>query len=249
MPEEYRGWIRRDEAEKVETLDDLIEQIREMEGVPGPAGPPGADGQDGQTPVRGIDYFDGLDGEKGETGPAGQQGIPGQDGHTPVKDVDYSDGEDGAQGLKGDTGEQGIQGIQGPAGPGCYALAIVAASLSTVTDSATYYFGSLAGLAPGTTAARSRIYVPKAGAIKAVYVHTRAATAGTAENISMYVRLNNATDTLIQTVGLAAAERLFGNVALNVAVAQGDYIEIKMVCPAWATNPVTLAMGGVVSIE
>lgn len=45
------------------------------------------DGEDGYTPVKGVDYFDGVD---------GKDGIPGADGYTPVKGVDYFDGQDGA---------------------------------------------------------------------------------------------------------------------------------------------------------
>jgi hypothetical protein len=233
-------------------------------GLAGAKGDTGNTGADGYTPIKNVDYFDGVQGVQGVPGEAGyapikgvdyfdglpgSPGEPGAAGYTPVKGIDYFDGEDGAQGIQGIQGETGQQGIQGPAGPSNYSLNVMAASLGTITDAATYYFGSLAALAPSTTAALARLYVPKAGVIKAVYVQTRAATAGTAENISVYVRLNNTADTLVQTVGLAAAVRLFSNTTLNIAVAQGDYIEIKMVCPTWATNPATMAIGGVIYIE
>lgn len=64
----------------------------------------GKDGKDGYTPIKGIDYFDGEQGEKGEKGYTPIKGIDyfdGKDGYTPVKGVDYFDGE------KGDTGERG----------------------------------------------------------------------------------------------------------------------------------------------
>jgi hypothetical protein len=70
----------------------------------------GLKGEDGYTPVKGVDYFDGTNGQDG------------QDGYTPIKGVDYFDGQDGAQGPagpqgeQGTQGEQGIQGIQGPTG-------------------------------------------------------------------------------------------------------------------------------------
>lgn len=32
-------------------------------------------------------------------------------------------------------------------------------------------------------------------------------------------------------------------------VAVGDFIEIKVVCPTWATNPATVAFGGTVYVE
>ena len=99
-------------------------------GVPA-EGQPGADGQDGYTPVKGVDYFDGLNGQPGSDGvtphigangnwfigltdtgvPAeGQPGADGQDGYTPVKGVDYFDGEDGQPGSDGITPHIGTNG-------------------------------------------------------------------------------------------------------------------------------------------
>ena len=45
----------------------------------------GKDGKDGYTPVKGVDYFDGVD---------GRNGVDGKDGYTPVKGVDYWTEED-----------------------------------------------------------------------------------------------------------------------------------------------------------
>ena len=71
---------------------------------------------DGHTPVKGIDYFDGekgdkgdpfryedftpeqlasLKGDKGDKGDNGIDGKDGADGYTPVKDIDYFDGVNG----------------------------------------------------------------------------------------------------------------------------------------------------------
>jgi hypothetical protein len=133
--------------------------------------------------------------------------------------------------------------------PAGYTLTVVAANLAATVDSSTYYFGSLAGLAPSTTADTMRIYIPKAGTITAAYIWWQAATVGTAENISVNIRLNNTTDTLVQTLGVATATKLFSNTALSIAVVQGNYIEIKMVCPAWGTNPANVRLGGVIYIE
>lgn len=51
-------------------------------------GPIGPDGKDGYTPQKGVDYFDGKD---------GQDGTPGKDGHTPVKGTDYWTASDKAE--------------------------------------------------------------------------------------------------------------------------------------------------------
>lgn len=65
------------------------------DGAPGKDGIPGKDGapgKDGYTPIKGVDYFDGVKGDKGEKGEKGDRG---------------------EQGVKGDRGEKGEQGIQG----------------------------------------------------------------------------------------------------------------------------------------
>ena len=67
---------------------------------------PGKDGLDGRTPVKGVDYFDGLKGDKGDAGKDSVSthiietiikqipinGVDGKDGYTPMKGVDYNDG-------------------------------------------------------------------------------------------------------------------------------------------------------------
>lgn len=66
-------------------------------GLPNPdpvniKGKDGRDGTDGYTPVKGVDYFDGLPGKDG------------LDGYTPVKGKDYFDGKDGSPGSPGADG-------------------------------------------------------------------------------------------------------------------------------------------------
>ena len=65
------------------------EQLESLRGEPGKDG---SDGKDGYTPVKGVDYFDGVDGKNGT------------DGYTPVKGVDYFDGVDGVDGVDGKDG-------------------------------------------------------------------------------------------------------------------------------------------------
>jgi len=117
------------------------------QGLPGPIGPRGLAGEkgdDGHTPIKGVDYFDGIpgytpikgvdyfDGEAGPQGPKGDDGALGLPGYIPVKGVDYFDGAIGPQGPKGDDGytpiknvdysdgakgDQGERGFQGEIGP------------------------------------------------------------------------------------------------------------------------------------
>jgi hypothetical protein len=135
----------------------------------------------------------------------------------------------------------------GGAGLG-YALTVECMNQATTTDAQTIYWGSK-NLAHQTTADIHRIYIPKAGTIKVCYAHFHAATAGTAENWSLYIRKNNTTDTLVQTVGLSNANRVFSNTGLSIAVVAGDYIELKEIQPTWATNPANVRRSAVIYIE
>lgn len=76
-----------------EFVNTAIEQI---ELTPGPVGPQGPAGKDGKTPVKGVDYFDGVNGKDGKNG---------KDGYTPVKGIDYFDGQPGAPGKDGVDGK------------------------------------------------------------------------------------------------------------------------------------------------
>jgi hypothetical protein len=134
------------------------------------------------------------------------------------------------------------------AGGNGYCIQGSAANQATTTDGQTLYWGNIP-LAPTTTAGNTRIYIPKAGTIKAAYVFVHSATAGSAENWSMNIRKNNSADTLIQTLLLASAQRVWSKTDLNLAVALGDYIEIKEVCPAWATNPANVRRSFIIYIE
>lgn len=123
----------------------------------------------------------------------------------------------------------------------------VQALTSSPADGATVYFGQQPR-APGAVNL-SRVYIRKAGTIKMANILCQSGTAGTAEAWSLYIRKNNTTDYLINTLTLGTAERVFANSALNIAVVAGDYIEIKSVQPTWATNPLTTIFGGYIYIE
>jgi hypothetical protein len=117
-------------------------------------------------------------------------------------------------------------------------------------DGATGYFGSSFTGGISTSAAVRRIYCPYAGTINVAEVFLYAGSvAGSAENVSVYVRKNNTTDTLIQTVGVSTADRRFANTSLGISVAAGDYVEFKIICPTWATNPTAITGSGYLLLE
>jgi len=220
-------------------------------GGTGEQGPPGPQGPAGSTGAQGVQGNPGADGAQGLQGIQGIQGPPGDSGEQGVPGVGVPVGGTTGQVLAKTSAADYATGWVTPASGGGmgYVINVMAASLATVADGATLYFGCLAGLAPQTTAQLARVYIPKAGTIKVAEIWARAATAGGAENWSAYVRKNNTVDTLIQTIAVAAATRRWTNVALNVAVVAGDFVEIKLVNPTWVTNPATLALGGVLYVE
>jgi len=186
----------------------------------------------------------GTAGATGPTGPTGQTGpsVTGPTGPTGSS----------VTGPAGPTGSQGAEGATGPTGPAGggtgYALHLCAGTFNPV-DSTNYYFGNQL-IAPADAIGTFPIYVPKAGSIKSAEVTWYASTAGSNENVSAYVSLNiGDSTTLIKTLGTLGACKRFYNNALNIAVAYGDQIEIKLVTPAWATNPLTVKLTGCVYIE
>lgn len=175
----------------------------------------------------------------GIQGPIGPQGPAGADGAT---------GSQGIQGVQGIQGIQGEQGPEGPAGAGLGYTIHVQALTSSPADGATVYFGQLPK-APITTANVSKVYIRKAGTIKMAQIYCYSGTAGTNQAWSLYIRKNNSADTLIQTLSVAASERVFTNSSLSIPVVAGDYVEIKGVQPTFGTNPLTTIYGGYLYVE
>lgn len=110
----------------------------------------------------------------------------------------------------------------------------------TPADSVTYYLGQYAGLTLTVGGSIRRMYVPVACTIFAVEFTPYVTVAGSAENSTLYIRVNNTTDYLVTgTCALTgtATQMNFNNRALNIPLAVGDYWEFKWVTPAWVTNP------------
>ena len=101
-------------------------------------------GADGYTPIKGVDYFDGTN---------GQDGKDGADGYTPVKGVDYFDGTNGRNGVDGYTPVKGVDYFDGAKGEtGATGNGIASAVLNadytltlTFTDGTSYTTSSIRG--------------------------------------------------------------------------------------------------------
>lgn len=129
-----------------------------------------------------------------------------------------------------------------------YTLNVSATGGITMTDAQTIYIGNMPTDAT-TTANTRNIGIPKTGTIKAANIFTRAGTAGSNESWTVYIRLNDSTDTSIAAVAAATQNRTWSNTGLSIAVTAGDFIEIKSVNPTWATNPASVIWGGSIYIE
>lgn len=106
-------------------------------------------------------------------------------------------------------------------------------------DAQTLYFGGLVSRPETGTAASARVYIPRGGNVTKIYIGMQVAgVLGTTETSTMSFRLNNTSDTSISAgIRCDATPAFFSNTALSIAVAAGDYFEIKWVTPTWVTNP------------
>ncbi len=124
-------------------------------------------------------------------------------------------------------------------------------STSGVVDATTYYFGSMSHLGYSTSAAVRRLYIPRSGTITRVHLYLYLPGAlGTAELSTLYLGLNNTTNTIISTTVICnAASVLISNTALSISVVVGDYVEFKWITPTWVTNPSTVNFSGTIFVE
>lgn len=135
-----------------------------------------------------------------------------------------------------------------------YTLPITSGTAGNPADATTYYAGSAEHALAWTTETTSgvhRIYVPKTGTISAVYLYVRiGGTIGTAENVGLYLRLNDATDiTISATSTWNTADVSVSNNALTQAVTQSNFLELKIVTPTWVTNPTSVRFAGTIYID
>jgi|SRR6188508_145469 len=115
---------------------------------------------------------------------------------------------------------------------------------NTPVDSTTYYPFQSSGLIGNTSSSSTpnRVYVTTAFTLNKVYgVFTVGGTLGSAENVIVFVRVNDTTNTNISsTVQLTSATVAFNNTSLGVALSPGDFFMFGFTCPAWVTNPTTV---------
>jgi hypothetical protein len=114
-------------------------------------------------------------------------------------------------------------------------------SNSSPADSTTYYIGGHPATTILTSAANTvALAVPVSGTIISSVVYMVGAN-GTNENTTFEVRVNDTTSATITSAASLAAIASTGAIASNYAMSQavtaGDWLHLRMICPAWATNP------------
>lgn len=130
-----------------------------------------------------------------------------------------------------------------------YALQLATATQDPA-DSTTYFGGGFPAFAVGTTAVRFNLAVPQTGTItKGTAAVKVEGTLSSAENIAISVRKNDTTDASITSVGRTTARvQTYSNTSMSLAVTAGDALELKIVTPAWVTNPTQVAWAAVLYV-
>lgn len=123
----------------------------------------------------------------------------------------------------------------------------------TPVDSTTYYWTPYLGLSTAACANFKNQYSlisPVTGTITDLYVGAFVGgTLGTGESVT-YTLSKNCVDTTLTTTGVASGDSnpIVNDTTHTVAVTKGDLLQLKIVTPAWATNPTSVGWIWSVSI-
>jgi hypothetical protein len=155
-------------------------------------------------------------------------------------------GISGYSGYSG-SGKSGYSGVSGYSGAnGEYAIQLFSTTRNSPVDNFVWY---IAGQYQTDGASGVGFVVPKSGRITAVTIQWHAATvAGSNQTISGFVGVN-AAYTSVADVSNTNDIKTFANYALDIAVAAGDYINLRLNCPPWSPqNPTGVTIHGIVYI-
>lgn len=132
-----------------------------------------------------------------------------------------------------------------------YTLQMATGAGDNPSDSTTYYGGVWAlAIGSSTQYDLNKIQIPKTGILRAVYYKARVSgTLGSSENVAHSIRVNNTTDVASANLQYTAENSVGSATGLNVTVNEGDYITLKVVTPAWVTNPTSLRWATTLFIE
>lgn len=117
-------------------------------------------------------------------------------------------------------------------------------------DSVTYFIGQSGTILPIANRDKARAYCPRAGVIKNITLHWyNQTTDASSEAVDWYIRVNDTTETLIYSGSMENSNSPQIITDLDIAIAQGDFIVLKMNTPAWVTNPVLIGVFANVEIQ
>lgn len=104
-------------------------------------------------------------------------------------------------------------------------------------DSLTYYMGGSV-CTPSTVANTRNTYPMVNGSIERAWIYFIADNAPTNENVDFILRVSDTTDYPLVTIATATEIGAYVQ-NLKIPVTVSSFVEFKIVCPAWATNPTT----------
>ena len=136
-----------------------------------------------------------------------------------------------------------------------YTVPVAAGGAGTFNpaDSTTYLIGGLSSQAPTGASELSSVPVITAGTIVAAVISVVVnGTTATTEASTIFVR--NCTAATQQTIDSALlmnalGPNVSGSVSLGLAVGLGDRVGIRLVTPAWGTNPTAVQITGLITIR
>lgn len=131
---------------------------------------------------------------------------------------------------------------------GSYSFLSLKALTFSPADGLSYHF--VDSEAPNTNGAIYRFYAPSNIVIKKAYISFFVATTpASTETSSIYIRVDNTTDTLISNaVQPSSTNTVVSNTSLNLSISAGSYFNIKWTTPTWATNPTNMQINAVLEI-
>lgn len=134
--------------------------------------------------------------------------------------------------------------------PTKYALTVESAR-GTLAASTTYFLPQGLVISGFTSSgnASTRIYFPQTGTITKCYFGFREEAGGTSNTYTLSLRLNNTSDTTIDSaINLSSTGYAGSNTALSIAVSAGDYVEYKLMTPS-GTAPTNVSFTGTILIQ
>jgi hypothetical protein len=130
---------------------------------------------------------------------------------------------------------------------------VLATTGSNPATNTTYYMGAPVATRLVTATGTTRVYVPRPGRVRTVYIYVRTngtlASAGTStfiiqKNSSIVVEAINTSTTACTTANAAISSS-----AVSMSVVQGDFLEIQFGTPAWGTAPTGVEANAIIYIE